>query len=613
MPNLLENNAYRVLGLDVTASQKEILRRYKEISNLFKIDEHPKYNLDLNLPENFRNEETLKYALKRLQTPKDNIREYFFWFSISNTNDKRALGYLADGDFKKAIQVWDSLSESDTVTSFFYKKNLAVIYCLLLQKEDNLKYLKNSLSIWNELVNSERFWLAFSKAYESQNEQTAGQEALSLKEVIKKDISDVYADLSKTHKNPEYVKDFQAIFNVHGEGTEKGVLQPIYQQIHSKLDELRRIRTEVDDGQPVDSKMIELEHEIASIRVLLDKLRKNGLYDDAETKVIRDHVAEAIQLKSVELHNNGAHFEESEKLIKIAIGISGTESFKSQLTDDRGKIQKSAEADSKDLLIVNIPGFLSSNNVEFKPRFVEYNGQKILYKKATQISFYGTVSQYSATYSIFLASDEGKIAFSVSDAPTWNRIVGLLSQGVIPVIVKDYVDRIFDKGETICIGDAQFDKKGYSHPKFWGGTESVLWSDSPFYLPQLYKGNVFLYKRINGRIKSFGRVSMSLPNAVILPALVQACLNRAVILKIHIPTAEEIRRPVPTATQSSSMVGTATATKEASVPLEGSQEYFDKIDREQRPELLKEFEDNGGRKLSKAELDALKEIKEGKH
>ena len=37
MAHAIENNAYRILGLDTTADQKEIMKRYKEIVNRLKI------------------------------------------------------------------------------------------------------------------------------------------------------------------------------------------------------------------------------------------------------------------------------------------------------------------------------------------------------------------------------------------------------------------------------------------------------------------------------------------------------------------------------------------------------------------------------------------------
>ena len=50
----LKNNAYHILGLDTSASEKELLKRSKEIINRIKIDDTPEYDLDLGMFEDFR-------------------------------------------------------------------------------------------------------------------------------------------------------------------------------------------------------------------------------------------------------------------------------------------------------------------------------------------------------------------------------------------------------------------------------------------------------------------------------------------------------------------------------------------------------------------------------
>jgi predicted CoA-binding protein len=104
MSNILKNNAYQILGLDLTASEKDILKRSKEILNRLKIDDIPEYDSDIELFDNFRNEESVKEAIQKLQSAKKQIIEFFFWFYISDDIDKKALKYIKDKDFQSAIQ-----------------------------------------------------------------------------------------------------------------------------------------------------------------------------------------------------------------------------------------------------------------------------------------------------------------------------------------------------------------------------------------------------------------------------------------------------------------------------------------------------------------------------
>jgi hypothetical protein len=165
MAHAIENNAYRILGLDTTADQKEIMKRYKEIVNRLKIDDHPEYEIDIKLPEKLRNESNVNDALKRLQSQKNNLKEYFFWFQIKDNVDEKALKLMKNNDFTGAIQTWKGASKNNNSVSYMYKKNLAILYCLLLVEKDDLDYLKESISTWHELLNAEKFWDAFSKIY----------------------------------------------------------------------------------------------------------------------------------------------------------------------------------------------------------------------------------------------------------------------------------------------------------------------------------------------------------------------------------------------------------------------------------------------------------------
>ena len=81
-------NAYNVLGLDSSASEKEILKRSREIENLLKIDEIPEYELDLPFSKEVRTETKVKKAAERLTTPDKKIIETFFWFFLKDNTDE---------------------------------------------------------------------------------------------------------------------------------------------------------------------------------------------------------------------------------------------------------------------------------------------------------------------------------------------------------------------------------------------------------------------------------------------------------------------------------------------------------------------------------------------
>ena len=137
-----------------------------------------------------------------------------------------------------------------------------------------------------------------------------------------------------------------------------------------------------------------------------------------------------------------------------------------------------------------------------------------------------------------VASQDETISFSFNTSlhigekakkDIWVKLIGLSKSLIETHIVSKMVDLIFDRGETVKIGSVTFSKEGYSHVKTKlfgkGETETVYWSDH-LYTPKFQSGMVILWQDKNGTSHQFSTVSMSTPNAVVIPELLQACVNR---------------------------------------------------------------------------------------
>jgi len=335
MVNPLKNNGYRILGLDISASQKEILKRYKEIINRLKIDDQPEYDLDFKVGKTLRNETSVNNALKSLQSPKDNFREYFFWFQTNSKSEELTFKHIAEGEIDKAIDNWKKLvRKAQNLSSYFYKKNLAIFYSLLLFEEDNDEYLNESIKLWHEITNSDKFWEGLFKKYRQQNEITANLEALdNFKKNIINNLSEIYSDLYKLHKENKYLKKFREIFETYGKKTEKNLSKQTYNVLLNQLEELQKFNERNNKG--IGEKDLEsINGIIKSIQFELVNLKKIGLYENNETKIIRDHLSESIRLIGVKLHNDAEEFQEAVNLIKISIDLCGTDSLRARLKSE---------------------------------------------------------------------------------------------------------------------------------------------------------------------------------------------------------------------------------------------------------------------------------------
>ena len=543
MSSTFKNNAYHILGLDSSASEKDILKRSKEIINRLKVDDVPDYDIDIGLPKDFRTEDSVKEALQQLQAPKKRIKEYFFWFQIVDEIDERALGLFKTKDYLNAIKIWENAAEGQSIKALFYKKNLAILYCLILSFEDNTNYLENSLAVWKKIIDSDKFWTAFSKVYKLHDEQTASADIISdFKKHVVEYLSDVYTELHQLHKNSDYINKFQEVFSAKGEKIEKNILNPAYQKINQVVGELEKI--EVSKAGKFDNNESEkLKKLVAVVQRELNGLIDLGLYEDSQTKIIRDRSANALRSIVLDLHNNLSEFSKSEGLLQVAMKLAGTESLKNKLQGELEQIQKNAQDDAENSLTIKVPGAFGGGTVLFKNTYLEYNNKRIFYKDAKKISYQArsqsiNLIPVSQTFSYMVASENETISFSFGTTlhigkkamqEVWGKLIGL-SEGLIePHIIKGLVDQIFDRGEIITIGGVEFSKQGYSRTKAKmfgkGEKETVYWTDT-IYIPKFSSGMVVLWKDKDGKGQQFTTVAMSTPNAAVMPALVQACYDR---------------------------------------------------------------------------------------
>ncbi len=437
MSNLLKHNAFHILGIDTSASQKDILKRSKEIINYLKIDECPKYDLDIGLFNDLRTEKSIKEAMQELQIPKKRIKEYFFWFQIADGIDEQALGLFKNKDYLNAIRVWQNASEGNRIKAYLYKKNLAILYCLLLLTEDNKDYLKKSLRIWKEIIDSDKFWKAFSKVYKLHDEQTISQEVIAdFKKHIVNDLSDIYTEFYQLHKDTSYINEFQKVFKAKGEKVEKNILAPAYVSINEAVEKLENMKVS-EDGVLDQQEKEAIKKSVGSIRFELNKLIDVGLYDDSQTKTMRDRAANAIRTIVLDLHNNLSETEKAISLLNIALEIVGTSSSETTIKYDirtLKEVQKNTdlvkpiidlvaqEKHEQALKLIELDKEKHKKNIDLQ-RF--YDNQKklcismIALKKHKQARDYLDNKQEDLAKSLF--EESGKLIYGNIDLFNFNR------------------------------------------------------------------------------------------------------------------------------------------------------------------------------------------------
>lgn len=345
MSDAILNSSYNILGLDNTSSEKEILRRSKEISNLIKIDETPNFDIDIGNVKSLRTEQNVKEALQHLSEPKKRVKEYFFWFDIQDSTDEDAVSNVRDENYSHAIKVWKEGIEKDNSKGIFYKKNLAILYILLLSiEEQDENYVKESLDLWGELIKSEKFWENYIKFYKLKDHLNTSTSILDdFKKQVSRYLSDIYTELSQKSKK-NYLSEFTKVFGVKGERLEKSILNPIYNNINDAVEELESMKIS-EDGLVDEEEMIKVKNLIKKFQDELNKIVELGLYDDSQTKLIRDRAANAIRKVVLDIYNNLRETDKSIALLNIALKICGTDSLVHKLEQEIKTLEKNKKDD----------------------------------------------------------------------------------------------------------------------------------------------------------------------------------------------------------------------------------------------------------------------------
>jgi hypothetical protein len=370
LPILFRTNAFHILGLDTGSDTKMVQKRVKEITTHLKIADLPQYDLDIEKPELFRNETSVKEALQKVNSPKSGIWEYYFWFDFSaDPHCQELFESMKNADYRKILLILKKSAENSGKNSFSEKRNLAVFYSILLNN-NNFKFCLNpSLELWKILFGSDECWDTFFLSY-------SGKTGFNLDIDIKKEIknqaitklSDLFTEISQRLNDPDYLLEYKEFFSVIGKKTEKDVLDPVLQKIHACIEELKILEISPNNkNNPVILQRI--DDIIVKILDEIDVLSSFGLDENSQVKTIRDQAAETVREIGVKIHNVWDNLDSALELINTARDICGTTSLSASLEGDIRQIQ---ETKDNSLILKPIDESLSQKQFSKALQSIEY-------------------------------------------------------------------------------------------------------------------------------------------------------------------------------------------------------------------------------------------------
>lgn len=176
-PLVYVHNAFRITGLLIDASTRDIKRRVDDLKAAAEMgdddDEHT-HAFALNPPPTV---DQIREAAHRLHDPETRIIEELFWFWPQEWGQGKsdpALGALRNGNKDAAFKLWSAaIEDAEEPAGTIAKHNLAVMYQMVALDSENValtgdlsaeqlatvaKYWTTCFKLWEEIADDETFW-----------------------------------------------------------------------------------------------------------------------------------------------------------------------------------------------------------------------------------------------------------------------------------------------------------------------------------------------------------------------------------------------------------------------------------------------------------------------
>ncbi len=161
--DLIHQNPFRILGLPVTATDREFAKSISDLSIFMKMGKTKEFDGDNFFPvKPHRTSESINNASQKIERLANKLFYALFWFweNPTNTIDKMALEELKKGNFDKTIQFWEKATNNGITTkNSSNHKNLAILYLGLSSengKLDKTMFLK-SVSLSGKFLENGHF------------------------------------------------------------------------------------------------------------------------------------------------------------------------------------------------------------------------------------------------------------------------------------------------------------------------------------------------------------------------------------------------------------------------------------------------------------------------
>jgi hypothetical protein len=173
--NIYRDNPFRITGLPVDATTKEIIRHADKFKQMEELGYGQLANTAAFALDPPPTVDQIREAMRRLKEPEQRLINEFFWFwprTFGESANDPAIQALCAGDMEKAYEIWET-EEGKPATGFIANHNIAVMLHLVAldwtlyqinaevepEKEEKIcGYWKDSFKRWEKIPSDDRLW-----------------------------------------------------------------------------------------------------------------------------------------------------------------------------------------------------------------------------------------------------------------------------------------------------------------------------------------------------------------------------------------------------------------------------------------------------------------------
>lgn len=124
--NLINSNPFRILGLPITASEREITKQINSLITFAEFGKTKSFDSDFPFLSSVkRTPQNIEEAKKQIEQSESKFLYSLFWFWNNNSVDELVLEVLKEGNTSKAIEIWEK--------SVFADKNKVYLAIILVE------------------------------------------------------------------------------------------------------------------------------------------------------------------------------------------------------------------------------------------------------------------------------------------------------------------------------------------------------------------------------------------------------------------------------------------------------------------------------------------------